>query len=130
MFLVHLPIFALFFCFYFHYFCLPLGVLPNLINLKQIKDKVSWATTIGNTYIGRKNKLLDSIWGNPFKLYKNDPLSRLKCVLSYMVYVTHSDLFFKIHQLCNTNMGCWCSPEICHGDVLTFLIDNSVIYCR
>ena len=84
-----------------------------------------------NTYIGRKNALLPgSIWGNPFKLINKDPISRFKCILDFYVHVTHSDLFFEIYQLCDTTMGCWCNPQICHGDVLIFLINNSIINCN
>lgn len=92
---------------------------------------MSWASQKQNTYIGRKNALLPgSKWGNPSKLNNKDSLSRFKCILDYYIHVTHSDLFFEIYQLCNTTIGCWCYPQICHGDVLIFLINNSIINCK
>ena len=107
---------------------LPLGVLPILINLHQIKDKMNWVS-MGNVYIGRDNKILKSIWGNPFKLINNDLEERIESVLKYYIHVSHSDLFFKLDQLCYANyIGCWCTPELCHGDILLFLLKNSVIF--
>ena len=105
--------------------------LMYLVNLHNIHDKVSWDSQKQNTYIGRKNALLPgSKWGNPSKLNNEDSLSRFKCILDYYIHVTHSDLFFEIYQLCNTTIGCWCYPQICHGDVLIFLINNSIINCK
>ena len=106
----------------------PLGVLPILINLHQIKDKMNWVS-MGNVYIGRDNKILKSIWGNPFKLVNNDLEERIESVLKYYIHVSHSDLFFKLDQLCYANyIGCWCTPELCHGDILLLLLKNSVIF--
>ena len=106
-----------------------LGVLPILTNLHQIKDKSNWASMAGNVYIGRDNRILKSIWGNPSRLENDDLEERLKSVLKYHIHVTHSDLFFKLDQLCYTNyIGCWCAPELCHGDILLLLLKNSVIF--
>ena len=91
---------------------------------------MKWASTKGNVYIGRNNKLMKSNWGNPYILDSDDHDERLECVLRYYFHVTHSDLFLDLYQLCNANyLGCWCAPELCHGDILLYLLNNSVIYC-
>ena len=89
------PHFVLFFILYPPF----LGVLPILTNLHQIKDKSNWASMAGNVYIGRDNRILKSIWGNPSRLENDDLEERLESVLKYHIHVTHSDLFFKLDQI-------------------------------
>jgi hypothetical protein len=69
-----------------------------------------------------------SIWGNVFS---HLPLSRAKwrvqtreeAIWRYEEYVrTRPDLIARLPELEGKILGCWCSPQLCHGDVLIRLI--------
>jgi hypothetical protein len=69
-------------------------------------------------YIGRP-----SVWGNPFEIGKDG--NREEVITKYKEWVNNQpDLLDKIHTLEGKTLGCWCSPEPCHGDVLIDLIMN------
>ena len=121
-----------------HYFNSPwlfcaflLDLIPNLINLKGIKDKTAWLNNPRNTYIGRYNRTLgcQSIWHNPFKMTNESVSERVRVVWKYL-YTIHQDevLFNKIHELTGQTLGCWCTPELCHGDILIHLYKENLIF--
>lgn len=77
-----------------------------------------------DVYIGRP-----SIWGNPFS-HKTDSIaefkvaSREEAVKKFEEWIlTKPELLSKLFQLKGKNLGCWCSPKICHGDVLSRLAE-------
>ena len=89
----------------------------NIINLYTVKDPQSWVKGENNLYIGRQTKdLAGSKWGNPYKL----PRYGLKTAL--LLYEKHikcnEELLNASHELKGKNHGCWCSPQLCHGEVL------------
>jgi len=75
-------------------------------------------------YIGRPSK-----WGNPFS-HKDGTLakfrvgSRDEAVEKYKEYIINSDLINEIDELHGKILGCWCSPLLCHGDVLVNIIND------
>lgn len=72
-----------------------------------------------DVYIGRPSK-----WGNPFShkegttaLYKTE--SREEAVLKFEEYlINNSKLMSELKELKGKILGCWCSPQSCHGDIL------------
>ena len=73
-------------------------------------------------YIGRPSK-----WGNPFSIgqnYQGRVMTREDVVRAYKDWLLHSDkgqeLFKAIKELKGKILGCWCYPEMCHGDVLAY----------
>lgn len=71
-----------------------------------------------DVYIGRPSK-----WGNPYShkegtLAKFKVSSREEAVAKFENYLLSSDLINDIQELKGKILGCWCSPEECHGDVL------------
>jgi hypothetical protein len=83
-----------------------------------------------DVYIGRAVvyggwKLTRSIWANPFKLGQGG-LNTVKDVLN--AYETHvrnnPSLLSKICTLRGKVLGCWCSPQPCHGNVLVKLVNE------
>ena len=67
-------------------------------------------------YIGR-----GSIWGNPFPI--NEHQDRDTVVKKYETYIrSRADLLAQLHTLKGKRLGCYCSPQACHGDVLVKLI--------
>jgi predicted NAD-dependent protein-ADP-ribosyltransferase YbiA (DUF1768 family) len=118
-------------------------IRPEYDNLKEWIDDDK-----NNLYIGRKGIVFikkedgkkerypkkDSIWANPFKVrkeskkgVKNNDGSREDVINKYRKYINKEIKSGKITsadiaKLKGKNLGCWCSPEPCHGDVLTELI--------
>jgi hypothetical protein len=100
----------------------------------KFKDLEEWMTDTNNIYIGRKGVLIlnggrfpekDSIWANPFKI-KGD-LTREEVLEKYEDYITEKlnedeELQKQLISLKGKNLGCWCKPEPCHGDILKRLI--------
>lgn len=80
---------------------------------------------------GYHNIARPSKWGNPFTHLKtkNPKLiqveSRDMAIAEYhnwMLFERH-DLLIQLPELIGKQLGCWCHPEACHGDVLVELID-------
>ncbi len=71
-----------------------------------------------DVYIGRPSK-----WGNPFVIGKDG--SREQVVAKYRQWLLgQPQLLAALHELKGKTLGCWCSPEACHGDVLAELADR------
>lgn len=98
----------------------------------EYSDLKDWCSdTDRNYYIGRKGVVFidgrrypekDSPFANPFKLGKDG--DREEIIAKYELYIR--DKIEKgevmIKEIKGKNLGCWCSPEPCHGDVLLRLI--------
>ena len=102
---------------------------PNktqVVRLKRYRGKIIQDCDI---YIGRKVmyggwSLPQSFWHNPFHLkdYNFDRISNLE---SYRQYVTQRpDMIARLPSLRGKRLGCWCSPNKCHGDILIELLDE------
>ena len=105
-------------------------IRPTYKNLKEWIDDSS-----KNIYIGRKgivfidNKRFpkdDSLWANPYKI--SETTSREDVLRDYEEYIREKikkeNLISELLKLKYKNLGCWCKPEACHGDVLLKLIDE------
>lgn len=66
-----------------------------------------------------------SKWGNPFHIGEDG--SREEVIEKYKEWVTNQPHLMKeIRHLQGKRLGCWCSPNPCHGDVLVELADGIV----
>jgi hypothetical protein len=76
-----------------------------------------------DVYIGRSfAEFSESIWHNPFHLGKDG--NRKEVIRKYREYLlSHPDLFSHLHELRGKTLGCWCKPQLCHGDVLAEFAD-------
>lgn len=73
-----------------------------------------------DVYIGRGN---GSIFGNPFVMSKT--YNRLQVISMYMDYLLKTpSILEKIFDLKDKVLGCYCSPKLCHGDAICWLLDN------
>ena len=64
-------------------------------------------------YIGRPSK-----WGNPFKLHSE--FQREEILVKYLAWLDKNPKLKEeiIRELKGKDLVCWCSPKLCHGDVL------------
>lgn len=110
------------------------NIRPQYENLKE------WMEAPENVYIGRKGIVFikneagkserfpkeDSIWANPFKISKE--LLREDVIQLYEEYILDKiekeNLYEELENLRNKNLGCWCYPEPCHGDVLIKILEK------
>ena len=88
---------------------------------KSFKD---WNSDPNHLYIGRDMThhiagALGSKWGNPFKANKNNKNSLNKCLERYEDHIRRNPgLFSAVMELEGKELGCWCKPSPCHGDIL------------
>jgi hypothetical protein len=98
----------------------PLNVTCHVVHCKRDPYDV---------YIGRPSK-----WGNPFShkegtLAKYKVASREEAVEAYRQWITIGDgrhLLANLYELKGKTLGCWCVPLLCHGHVLSELVEK---YC-
>lgn len=79
-------------------------------------------------YIGRANyhlNLEQSKWANPFHLKRE--ADRPQVLADYEEHVEDSpELIASLHELEGLTLGCYCSPKLCHGNVLIKLYEKYV----
>jgi hypothetical protein len=110
--------------------CKVCNIRPEYDNLKK------WTDDKNNVYIGRKGIVFidgvrfpknSSIFCNPFKITKD--ITRDEVIEKYEEYIenlieNNIDARNELIKLKNKNLGCWCAPQKCHGDVLLRLINK------
>jgi hypothetical protein len=104
-------------------------IRPKYANLKE------WMQDPNNVYIGRAGVVFidkcrfpkcASKWSNPFKITASD--TREQVVAAYKEYILAklADGSLCIDELRGKNLGCWCSPELCHGHVLLEILNLAI----
>lgn len=102
----------------------------------QYKNLEEWMEDKNNIYIGRKGVIFinnkrfpeqSSNFANPFKIGKDG--SRDEVIEKYKKYIMErlendKSLVKELLSMKNKNLGCWCHPDKCHGDVLLEIINN------
>ena len=90
-------------------------------------------------YIGRKSTGMH--FGNPFsfggksKISKLDFFTRVECINAFREWLQGTNyqdieserrkwILENITMLKDKVLGCWCSPETCHGDVYAEILDG------
>jgi hypothetical protein len=69
-------------------------------------------------FIGRPSK-----WGNPFKI--GEDYTRQEAIDKHAEWIMHqAELLRQIGELKGKILGCYCKPEICHGDILLKLANE------
>lgn len=104
-------------------------IRPQYQHLRQ------WAAHPDNVYIGRRGVVFidgcryppqDSIWANPYKVHAE--CSRDEAIAKYEAYIRDKIArypeLYNLETLRGKNLGCWCHPEACHGDVLLRLLEE------
>lgn len=100
----------------------------------KYNDLKEWMENENNVYIARSGVVFidnkrfppkSSIFANPFKINKDG--TREEVLAKYKNYIVDKlekdDVFLQeLLKLKGKNMGCWCCPEMCHGNILLELI--------
>lgn len=80
-----------------------------------------------DVYIGRANgraRLKGSIWANPFHIGRDG--TREDVIAKYRAWIMEQPaLLAQVGTLKGKRLGCFCSPQQCHGDVLTELAEGT-----
>lgn len=72
------------------------------------------------TVVNVKKK--ESKWKNPFTVKK---YGRDECLKMYEEYIRKTPaLYDNLDELIGKELGCWCHPEMCHGDILIKLLNE------
>ena len=117
--------------------------IPNVDNVKVkflrkngYNNILEWLDNDNNVYIGRRGIVfidkerfpkISSPFCNPFKVGKDG--LRAEVIEKYRIYIRElldKDRTLKdgLNNMKGKNLGCWCHPEPCHGDVLLELINS------
>jgi len=103
------------------------------------EDLRRWMERENNVYIGRERVVFvkngekkerwpkrASKWANPFKI--GSKYTRETCLVEYEHYIQQKinadPITYDLKELVGKNLGCWCHPEPCHGDILIKLLEN------
>ena len=99
----------------------------NIINLHSV-DIREWLKDPANLYIGREtDQIAASEWGNPYRI--NKVHNRDQVIALYGRYITkNTKLLDSVGDLRGKVLGCWCSPQSCHAEVLHRLAGNDPVY--
>ena len=101
--------------------------VPTVVNIRVANlrnlgydNLEKWLENPLHLYIGREMHFYvkgahKSKWHNPYstKKYSLDEVLRL-----YREHIINSDLYDQLDELSGKVLGCWCSPNPCHGNVL------------
>lgn len=126
--------------------------ITHVCNIKKVElnkrgyiDFIDWAKDKNHVYIGRNMSFYvkgttESIWHNPFSVKKlnnknksdikneNKTYMREESLDRYREYIKNRpDLLAQLCTLKGKELGCWCKPLACHGDILVELIKE---YCN
>lgn len=91
---------------------------------RGINSFKEWESRPNTVYIGRQNHYVGakkSKWANPYavKKYGLD-----QCLIMYEDYIRSTpELMNSLEELRGKELGCWCSPQPCHGNILVKLLN-------
>ncbi|GIQ79997.1 protein of unknown function [Kipferlia bialata] len=97
------------------------NVRKNMLAKRGIRSFQQWNMRSNTVYIGRDMSkhvpgAVGSKWGNPFSVKE---YGREGCIAKYEEYLrSRPDLMAALPELDGMELGCWCHPQGCHGDVL------------
>jgi hypothetical protein len=78
-------------------------------------------------YIGRAGRGEDGYFGNPFPLLGGDRKSVLAKYKEYMLKRLEEEFKKRILELKDKTLGCFCTPQLCHGMVIIEYLDGKTV---
>jgi len=106
----------------------------SVVNIKKkelqkrgVKDFKEWNSRTNTMYIGRNMSYYvpgttKSKWCNPFTLKKFTLARSLELYEAYVI--NEPNLYNSLEELRGKELGCWCKPSGCHGDILMKLLGD------
>lgn len=100
------------------------------------KGVKKWMEDENNVYIGRKGVVFidkarfppkSSIFANPYKVGKDGTNEEVAYKFRKHIITkleTGEITLDQLFELKNKNLGCWCHPLRCHGDILLEIIEE------
>lgn len=105
------------------------------LNKRGISNFTEWNKKQNTVYIGRNMSFFvegtyQSKWHNPFSSKKATAKNPEKNNLEeYENYIRNNkELYDSLEELDGKELGCWCKPKQCHGDVLIKLLCEKKYY--
>ena len=109
--------------------------MPEVVSVRKAnlrkrgyEDFQDWNSLSENLYIGRNLSFyvpgtFSSRWRNPFNAKKH---GREECLRLFEEYIRNSETLWRdLEELEDKKeLGCWCKPQSCHGDVLLRLLEE------
>jgi hypothetical protein len=106
----------------------------------QYNNLHEWVNDLNNVYIGRAGVVfvnnerypkISSNFANPYKIGKDG--TRDEVISKYKTYIIDklkNNISFRqeLVGMKGKNLGCWCHPSPCHGDILLELINDDSAY--
>ena len=98
------------------------------LNKRNIKDFEEWNAMKNTLYIGRNMSFYvkgtnKSKWANPFSVKK---FGRDGCLKKYEEYIRNNEVLMNsLKELKGKELGCWCYPKPCHGNILLKLFNET-----
>jgi hypothetical protein len=95
------------------------------LNRRGYQNLEEWLKDENHVYIGRNMSqwvkgAKRSKWANPYSV---KTFGRKNCMKKYLDYLrSNKELLNSIGELKGKELGCWCYPEPCHGDILVSLV--------
>ena len=109
--------------------------VPTVVSVRKaalkkrgINSYEEWAARPASLYVGRRNQYVkgtfQSKWHNRFSVKK---FGRAGCIAEYEKFIRgNPELMQALPELAGKELGCWCKPEGCHGDVLVALFKETM----
>lgn len=103
-------------------------IRPEYNNLKE------WCEDPNNLYIGRRGIVFidkqrypprDSPWCNPYKIGRDGDWSEVSRKFRDHIMSKINNKEVDLEELRGKNLGCWCTPNDCHGNILLELLELS-----
>ena len=96
--------------------------ITRVINIKLETEFETRNDSSNYCYIGR-----GSYWGNPHAMYENgdtreDVIRKYKYDFDFDKFINKEKN--KVYELQGKRLGCFCKPELCHGDILANYLNS------
>ena len=96
--------------------------ITRVINIKTDAEYQAEKSTPTYEYIGR-----GSYWGNPYSMYeegddREEVIRKYKYDFDYEKFPNKEKS--EVYKLAGKRLGCFCKPQVCHGDVLAEYLNS------
>lgn len=106
------------------------NISSKALKERNIKGFEEWKQDPNHLYIGRWTYPTKqaSKWANPFSVKK---YGREECIKKFEQHIrSKPQLWNALDELKGKELGCWCKPDGCHGDVLIKLLNEKEATCH